>query len=135
MFRFLNPRIISTIPFYLDLQFENVLVTPVINVMLPPSSFVRDLEDSLSGSLPEPKTISEQLVDVKEMLRMVPHPASLEVTTDLGGQMHLHQTLNTILASTEAIWEQFEVCSIPVLFPWSFTHCFDTESLSLIDED
>lgn len=79
--------------------------------MLPPSSFVRELEDSLSGSAAEPKTLSEQLTDIKEMLRMVPHPASLEVTTDLEGQMHLHQTLSTVLASTEAIWEQFEVCS------------------------
>jgi hypothetical protein len=121
--RFLNPQVISTIPFYMDLHFDNVLMTPIIHTMLPPSSFVRDREDSLSGagmentlsgSRAEPSALMEKHVDMKDMLRtMAPHAANLEeVTLDHAGQMHLQLTMNTVLACKEAMWEQFEVCCI-----------------------
>jgi hypothetical protein len=109
--RFLNPQIIYTLPFYMNLHFKDVLMTPVFHAMLPPSSFVRERNDPLSGSTPEPRANERQLLDVATMLRMEKHAASLETTMDIGGPMHLNQTLHVVLACKEAIWEQFEVCN------------------------
>lgn len=104
------------LPFYMNLQFKDVRMSPVFHAMLPPSSFVRGQEDPLSGSVADSST--KQLpIDIGKMLLLEPHNAHMEVTSDVEGQLHLNQTLNTILSCKEAIWEQFEVCSIHVPFP------------------
>ncbi|KAF8575158.1 hypothetical protein K439DRAFT_1623790 [Ramaria rubella] len=107
--RFLNPQIISTLPFYMELQFDIVNMTSIFHVMLPPSSFVRDRDDPTSGAATEPKGLAEQQINVRGMLQMEPHASSQEVISDQGGEMHLNHTLNTILSCKEAIREQFEV--------------------------
>ncbi|KAF8532199.1 S-adenosyl-L-methionine-dependent methyltransferase [Gautieria morchelliformis] len=139
--RFLNPQVISTIPFYMDLHFDNVLMTPIIHTMLPPSSFVRDredslsgagMEDTLSGSSAEPSALMEQHIDVKDMLRMAPHAANLEVTFDHGGQMHLQMTMDMVLACKEAMWEQFE-CLNPLLTRVDFDYLMQNWELDMRD--
>lgn len=104
----------------MNLHFEDVLMTPVLHAMLPPSSFVREQDDPLSGPTSEPLNANEKELLNVAMLRMEPHDVSLEANiADLRGHMHLTQTLQVVLACKEAMWEQFEVCSNCVS-----THCF-----------
>ena len=43
------------------------------------------------------------------MLRMEKYAVNTELAIKHGGEMHLNQTMNSILACKEALWEQFEV--------------------------
>ncbi|KAF8526645.1 hypothetical protein BU17DRAFT_82821 [Hysterangium stoloniferum] len=130
--RFINPQPTSTLAFYLETSFDNIFMTPLYHMVLPPSSFVRTKEETIKKILIEPSGMEEVGFDLPSALRMNRKEMNQDSTPLTGGQMDLNQVMATILSAKDAIWEQFEVLN-PTLKRSDFNYLFKNWEFDMRD--
>lgn len=114
--RFINPKILVVLPFYLQAAFAEVQNHPKVNIYLPPPSMsFRDSHTKFRQS-----TESESLVDLTPVTPMVQWPRDnshidvqaapslASVATTQSARMHLARTIRLFIACKENLWIEYE---------------------------
>jgi len=130
--RFINPQLTSTLALYLETSFDEIFMTAIYNMLLPPSSFFCSKEESIKKVLVEPTILKQTGFDLPARLRMNRKEMNEELLGPLGGELDLYQIMITILSAKEAMWEQFEVLN-PTLKRSDFDYLFKNWEFDMRD--
>ena len=114
--RFINPQVLTVLPFYLQAAFDDVHTYPGIRVYLPPPSGVIctvEFPDNISHfSLESSSTLVDSLSSPVSSRRSSEAStstwASVDVTSPFRTRLHLSRLLSVIRGCKEAMWIEYE---------------------------
>lgn len=114
--RFINPQIITVLPFYLQAVFREVQTLPNVKLYLPLPSGVAPSSDSDAGShFSLESSSSTTLVDTASsksspVQRRLSESSKLsrESQNSLQARLHLYRTIEVVRSCKEAIWVEYE---------------------------
>lgn len=114
--RFINPQILTVLPFYLQAVFHEVQNLPNVKVYLPlPSGVVPNPESDAVSQLSLDSSSSTTLVDSPSINSLSTQTRRNSEASDhnrdaqnlLRARMHLCRTIETIRACKESIWPEY----------------------------
>lgn len=121
--RFINPQILTVLPFYLQAVFQEVQTIPGLQLFLPPPSEVVDIpESSDSDSNISVDSSSSTLVGSASSTSLLTQPrrlsegsqvskfshATVEPESLIRARMHLSRTVEVVRGCKEAMWDEYE---------------------------
>ncbi|KAI5122767.1 hypothetical protein M0805_009849 [Coniferiporia weirii] len=118
--RFINPQILTVLPFYLQAVFQEVQSLPGIRLYLPPpSGVVYNFLSSDSSSHASQDSLSSTLVDSASSTSSPIRTRRLSDTSDFPSiktepeslaraRIHLSRTVEVVRSCKEAIWAEYE---------------------------
>lgn len=115
--RFINPQILTVLPFYLQAVFKEVQSLPNVKLYLPlPSGVVPNSDSDTGYHFSLESSSSATLVDTASLASSTSQPRrnseasnyTRESQSSLRARLHLYRTVEIVRGCKEAIWSEYE---------------------------